>query len=193
MGESAMTIHRSVLNSRLVEAWVVKNATGLPPEKLVHLFALAIKSIEQRSCATLSSVTVMVVVDRVLHESCESYPLLSVITIDKDGMNLVALQSQCDKLPDKDLRKALVHLLAELLTILGDITANILTGALQKELGQISKDSLPETADIHSLYSRTSSRTKRDDKWDKTTLTDVFLPASATSTKFFPEDFRKAR
>jgi hypothetical protein len=120
-----------------VDAWLKPNANGLPPELLLRLFERALEAMWQRTHLTLGAVTLTAIVDRVLHTSAETYPLLSAIQVEADGIRWAALHERADGLEASELIKALRLVLIELLTILGNLTAEILTPALWSELSKV--------------------------------------------------------
>lgn len=133
-----MTVHRNDAHATQAATWADKNTKGLAAEQLVQVFGKAIQAIEQRSLVTLSSVTVTVVIDRALHESTEIFPLLSGVKVESGGMNLNGLLDNSAHHEPEELRKALLHLLVELLNVLGNITADILTAPLHKVLMEVT-------------------------------------------------------
>lgn len=159
-----MTFYRTDLHTQQVEEWASQDADKLSAKMQVQLYAMAVEAIEIRSRNTLSSVTVLAVVDRVIHESKEKIPILFPVTIDSNGMNLSGLLETCEACKKADLSKALRFLLTELLTILGDITADILTDPLHQELKKVTSDQISADSEIHSLQVKPTVNTNRDTK-----------------------------
>lgn len=157
-----MTIHRNDTHAMQANAWADKNARGLSSDQLVQLFSKAIRAIEQRSLVTLSSVTVMVVIDRALHESNEKFPLLSEIKIAAEGMDFSDLLEKSDNHKSELLREALLCLLVALLNVLGNITADILTHPLHKVLMEVTGESAPVTSEQRSLRAVNSTKKNRE-------------------------------
>ena len=135
-----MTAKTNEAHIKQVEAWERKNVHGLSLEKQVKLFGKASHAIEQRTLKTLSSVTLQVVIDRVLHQSTNKFPLLSEVKLEPQGLNFEVLIRNSKNHNSEQLREALRCLLVELLNVLGNITAEILTVPLHKELHNVTND-----------------------------------------------------
>ena len=123
------------MHSDLIEDWEKKNTEGLSADQHVRLLEKAIRAIEQRAGITLSVVTLTLILDRVLHESQEKYSLLSEASIQSNSLNFEKLHHLHKP---EELFVPLRYLLAELLTVLGRITADILTTPLHKELLKVT-------------------------------------------------------
>jgi hypothetical protein len=150
-------------HKKQVELWEDKNTKGLSAKKIVQLFGAAIHAIEQRSLFTLSSITVTVVADRVLYESTDKFPILAGVKIEPKGMSLAGLLDQSEKVNPEELRNALHHLLVELLTVLGNITADILTAPLHAELMQVTREGALKDSGTQNLRAVNSAKTDRED------------------------------
>ncbi len=132
-----MNVHRKDSHAKQVEAWVNKNAKSVSKKDLSHLYAKAIQAIERRSLATLSGVTVLVVVDRAIYETKEKFPLLCLVKSKAEGIDFSAIFKKTDVNSD-DLNNSLRELLVCLLNIFGNITADILTIPLHAELMEVT-------------------------------------------------------
>lgn len=159
--ESRMTVRRNDLHSQQVQTWMEKNTTGLSQDQLVLLFGAAIHAIEQRSLITLSRVTVEVVIDRVLFESKERFPVLEEISTDQSRLNLIGLLHKSGERKYEGLREALKYLLTELLRVIGNITADVLTEPLHKELMAVTCDRALTVGEVQSLSARRSAKANR--------------------------------
>jgi hypothetical protein len=137
-----MTIHPVDTHRNFISDWERQTADGLTPLEHLHLLERAIHAIEARSSKTISVITQKVILDRVLHQGIEYYPFLEAVTIDGSIFNFRALTSQKNH-PTHEIIEALRFLLVELLTVLGRITADILTGPLHREILGISS-TVPE-------------------------------------------------
>jgi len=150
-----MNVHRIDAHEKQVRIWETENAKGLSKEQLVPLFAKAILAVEKRSLVTLSSVTVMVVADRAIHESKEKHPILANIKIDPNGMDFSELLKMNNSQVAEEACDALRYLLMEYLMVLGNITAQILTTALHRELMMVTGEGAPALS---------PKKTNRDEK-----------------------------
>lgn len=130
---------QSDIHLQLVDSWEKNNANGLSADKQAQLFGKAVHAVEQRTLLTLSSATLMVILDRVLKQSKKKYPMLSDIKIEAKGMNFDPLINSKEH-KSEDLLEGLRYLLVELLGVLGSITADILTPPLHRELFKVTGD-----------------------------------------------------
>ncbi len=119
------------IHSKLIKEWEHTNANGLNSDQHVRLLEKAIRAIELRAETTLSVVTLTLILDRVLHESKDRYPLLSEAFIES---NRLSFEKMHNHHKSENLIEPIRHVLVELLTVLGRITADILTTPLNKEL-----------------------------------------------------------
>lgn len=133
-----MNVRQNDSHMQKVDLWENKQAHGLSVEKRIQLFEKAIQVVEQRSRLTLSSVTVMVVINRALFECKEKFPLLSEIKVESKGLNLEGFRRQSDSKKPEQRSDALRYFLIEILTVFGNITADVLTAPLYKALMDVS-------------------------------------------------------
>lgn len=127
----------SDVHSAFVQTWENNTNTGLSKVNRARLFEQAIHAVEKRSCVTLSNITLLVILDRVLHNCTEKYPVLSEVFLGAHSLNFQKLQNLEDKKLDEFI-EALRYLLTELLRILARITADILTIPLHSELLKVT-------------------------------------------------------
>jgi hypothetical protein len=137
-----MTSDNDDRHSKQVDAWIAKNTDGIPNVKLVLLFGEAIQAIRKRALATLSEVTFDAVFDRVLWTSRKQFPFLSELKMEPD-LSVEGLVEQSDDLTSDQLKGAFRFLLISLLALLGNLTADILTKPLHRELAKVTIDRLP--------------------------------------------------
>lgn len=128
----------SNVHLKMIENWQNINIKDISLKTQVELFIKAIKAVEARTLKTLSSVTLMVILDRVLYQSKEKFPLLSAVTIEPKGMNFDGLISKNNNHELPEILNSLRYLLVELLRVLGSITADILTEPLYKEIQKVT-------------------------------------------------------
>lgn len=124
-------------HSAFVQTWENNTNTGLSKVNRARLFEQAIHAVEKRSCLTLSNITLLVILDRVLHNCTDIYPMLSEVSLDAHSLNFQKLQNLDDHELD-DFIEALRYLLIELLRVLARITADILTIPLHNELLKVT-------------------------------------------------------
>ena len=119
-----------------VAAWFQRAAQGRSVESLIEACEAAFAALWQRSHLTLGEVTLTAIVDRVLHTAQEQFPFLASVEVDGAGLRCYPLRSQAG-LREDDVSTAIRFLLMEFLTVLGNLTAEILTSALHAELANL--------------------------------------------------------
>jgi hypothetical protein len=120
---------------KLIKDWENTNAIGLNSDQHLRLLEKAIRAIELRAGSTLSVVTLTLILDRVLHESKEKFPLLSEALIESNRLSFEKMHIHHKS---EDLLEPIRYVLVELLTVLGRITADILSTPLHKELLKVT-------------------------------------------------------
>ncbi len=118
-----------------VDAWLA-TAASQPTAQLLDLFERAVAAIWRRAQRALGEITLSAIAERVLHVARERHPLLLGVEIECGQARLDALRAGG---PTRDEIVAAVRfLLVEWLTVLGSLTAEILTPALHAELATIT-------------------------------------------------------
>lgn len=129
-------------HEELISLWEEQNIKGLRNEQLIQLYGSAFGAIERRCLATLSSVTINVVIDRVLHLGSKKYSFFSLVTIEPSGLSLKGLMQKNENYKTEELRDGLTYLLLEFLTVIGNITSDVLNESLHKELMEVTSESV---------------------------------------------------
>jgi hypothetical protein len=124
--------------------WVDCAAADLPPDQALQNFEAAFAVLWQRANRTLSDVTLMAILDRVLYDATERFPLLSPLEIEPSGLRCTRLRAEAPALDPPRLLPALEFVIAEFLTVLGSLVAEILTPALHAELAEIAAEQAKE-------------------------------------------------
>jgi hypothetical protein len=125
-----------------VEAWLGA-ARHLPRAEIVALFERTMAGLWRRTHDTLGEITLTAIVDRVLYTASERYPLLATLKVDGTGICFDEFREQENVLHDDRLLEAIHFVLVEFLTVLGNLTADIMTPALH---AQLSKSTMEEPA-----------------------------------------------
>jgi hypothetical protein len=129
-----------------VDAWLERSARGLAPEDLLHLFEQALNAVWIRTKTTLGEVTLTAITERVLHNASERFSLLWSLKIEPtSGILCRELKARIGTVEPAELREAVRFVLVELLTVLGNLTAQILTPALHD---QVSRAVLPDPISV---------------------------------------------
>jgi hypothetical protein len=121
-----------------VNAWMERATSGLPPEKLLQAFEQGFAALWGRANRTLADVTLMAILDRVLYISAEQYPFLAALKVESNGIRCQELQVRAESLERDQLAEGIRFVLVEFLTVLGNLTAEILTPALHSELLRVA-------------------------------------------------------
>ncbi len=122
-----------------VDAWLERSATGLAPEALLRLFEAALNAVWVRTKTTLGEVTLTAITERVLHNASERFTLLWSLKIEPtNGIQCRELSDRIGSVAPSELRQAVRFVLVELLTVLGNLTAEILTPALHAEVSGVA-------------------------------------------------------
>ena len=129
------TNHRALVN-----AWLEREGTAASGEDLLPLFARGFDAMWRRAHVTLGDVTLTAIADRVLYTATERFPLLSTIKVEAAGLQLQLLREHAARHPSAQLTEGLHFILVEFLTVLGNLTAEILTPALHTELWRVSAE-----------------------------------------------------
>ena len=130
-------------HSSEIDAWIKQNSSGLSCEQLLAFFGKAIESTQKRTATILSEVTLTAIMDRVLSTSQKRFPLLSGVQIRSSGISVASLMPQAKDLKPEEIEAAFRFLLIELLTLLGHLTAEVLTETLYQELFKVTADRTP--------------------------------------------------
>lgn len=115
-------------------AWIEQSAKGLSPVALQRLLDAALSALWTRTKTTLGEVTLTAIGERVLFTATERFPIFSSLEVEPSrgiAFRGVEEQSLSD---DAGLEDGIRFLLVELLTVLGNLTAEILTPELHAEL-----------------------------------------------------------
>jgi hypothetical protein len=131
-----------------VDAWLERAAKDLSPDALLRLFEAAFRALWAQTRTTLGEVTLDAITVRVLHNASEKVPSFSWLAIDAtDGIQCRELGARLGSVDDAELRRGIRFVLVEFLTVLGNLTADILTPELHSELQGVA---LPEGEDNRS-------------------------------------------
>lgn len=129
-----------------VEAWMERAAKGLPPARMLQAFERGFAALWRRAHRTLGDVTLAAILNRVLFNAAQQHPILSALELGATGLQCQALRERAESLRDDELAEGIRFVLVELLTILGNLTADILTPSLHAELSNGAREvsGLPE-------------------------------------------------
>lgn len=142
--------HRS-----LVRSWLAAEAQARSPEQVIALFEAGFHAMWSRAFVTLGEVTLGAIVDRVLLVVGDRHPLLSALRVESNGVRFERLLAEAGALVPEQVRAAAEEVLTEFLTVLGNLTAEILTPALHAALSTAAPasraaEASPEDEDVPS-------------------------------------------
>ena len=122
-----------------VDAWLERAAKGQPPQELLRLFDVALAALWARTTPTLGEVTLTAIAERVTHNAGEKFPFFATLKIDHTGgLGCDELRERITGSPRAPLLEAIRFVLVEFLTVLGNLTAEILTPELHAALGKVA-------------------------------------------------------
>jgi hypothetical protein len=128
-------------HAAVVRAWMERETTDLPAERLVDAFDAGFRALWRRANRTLGDVTLAAIMDRVLLTAMERFPTLAALEIEATGIRSGSLRERARSLRRDQLAEGLCFVLVEFLTVLGNLTAEILTPALHGELSRVASSS----------------------------------------------------
>jgi len=121
-----------------VDAWMERAAKEAPPERLFDAFERAFDAMWRRARVTLGDVTLTAILDRVLYTGAERFPLLSPLEVDATGLRCDKFRQRTGSVQRDQLGEGIRFILVEFLTVLGNLTAEVLTPALHAELAKVA-------------------------------------------------------
>jgi hypothetical protein len=128
----ATTAHESD-HDVAVDAWLERATKSGAVESLIQAFEDTFAALWQRSHLTLGEVTLTAIAERVIYTAKEQFPLLVSLEVEASGLRCQVLRSD-EGFSHDQLSAAIQFVLVEFLTVLGNLTAQILTPALHAEL-----------------------------------------------------------
>jgi hypothetical protein len=127
-------------HSLCVTAWVDRVPHDLPAVRLVEVLERGFGALWRRAYRTLGDVTLTAIADRVLHTAIGRFPAIAAVTLGGNGPEFGALRDAEPVIPPEQLRQAIQFVLLEFLTVLGNLTADVLTPGLHEELSSVAPE-----------------------------------------------------
>lgn len=137
-----MTVPETDIHLIEVEDWFKKAAKNLSGKEKVLLLEKAILATEERASLTLSHITLVVVLDRILYQAQEKFPILAKVSLQKHFLDFSLLEKKQNA---EETIAALTYLLVEILRVLGRLTAGILNKPLHSELKKVTSNDSGES------------------------------------------------
>lgn len=125
-------IHRET-----VKAWRDGWGETMSPEALVSIYERTLDALWRRAHMSLGEITLMAIVDRVLHDGTGKFPHLAALKVETSGVQFGALRLAAQGVDPVLLDESLAFLVVELLRVFGTLTGEILTPGLHAELRKV--------------------------------------------------------
>jgi len=126
-----------------VDTWLAQFARASSGDLLLVLDA-ALGALWRRTRSTLGEITMTAIFDRVLYNASEKFAFCGLLEVAaSDGVRTRRLLEHPGPLEAAELLRGMRHLVVEFLTVLGNLTAQILTPALHAALLAVSLPSAP--------------------------------------------------
>lgn len=136
----ASNVHRTC-----VDAWIKQIVAEAAPRDMCTAFEDAFGALWCRTHRMLGDVTLLAIAARVFSTSAEQFPWLVAVKIDTNGLCAGELRHQTAQVNPAEFESAICLVLIEFLTIIGNLTADVLTSALHAELARLAT-AMPQTA-----------------------------------------------
>lgn len=117
-----------------VDAWLDQEGRDADVGRLLELLDEGISRLWGRALLTLGEITLAAIADRVMYAAAQRHPILKGMKIGPTGIGAPRLAEHDGELTREVVDTMARYLLTELLTVIGTLTADILTPALYAEL-----------------------------------------------------------
>jgi hypothetical protein len=126
-----------------VDAWFARTVGGrdLAADELLGLLDRAMAALWGRGSVTLGEITLTAILERVLYTASESYPPFAVLEVTEQGVSFAHLMRRGAAAPE-GLPQVVRSVLTEFLTVIGNLTDEILTAGLEEALTRVTLDEL---------------------------------------------------
>ena len=122
-------------HEKIVDDCIARLNLDAPPAQLAHIFNELVGALWMRSSRTLSEVTLDAIFERALSLSKEQYPILDSFTLDHQGRRFKRFLIHAEGTGQpQQLVQAFRYFLVTVLTLFGNLTADILLSGLYQEL-----------------------------------------------------------
>jgi hypothetical protein len=126
-------------HAAFVNAWVEHSTKGLSPELRLEVFEASLSALLDCARMTLGDVTLVAIMERVLYNATERFPFFSALKVEPNrGVDGQDLREQVTSLNASELMDGIRFVLVEFLTVIGNLTAEILTPELRVELSKVA-------------------------------------------------------
>jgi hypothetical protein len=131
-------------HAAFVNAWL-EGSTKSSSTLRLELFEASLGALWSSAQLTLGDVTLMAIGDRVLHNAVEKFPFFAGLKVEPNrGIQGQVLHDRVGSLDDAELVDGIRFVLVEFLTVIGNLTAELLTSDLHAELSKVVRHSPAE-------------------------------------------------
>jgi hypothetical protein len=140
-------------HAAVVDAWLARSLADGSVDAL-DVFRVAFEALWSHAATTLGSATLIAIAERVLHTATMRYGFLVAVNPrpNGDGRWKQKLHERLGAVPSPELIEGLRFAMIELLTVIGRLTAEILTDELHAAIGASKPETKTETVP-HALRS----------------------------------------
>ena len=132
-------------HAAFVNAWLERSTQSLSPSLRLELFEASLGALWSSAHLTLGDVTLMAIGDRVLHNAAEKFPFFAGLKVEPNrGIQGQDLRERVSSLDDAELDAGIRFVLVEFLTVIGNLTAELLTSDLHAELSKVVRHGATE-------------------------------------------------
>lgn len=128
-------------HDRFVRDWLATTSAGAAPDEIERVLERALDAVWTRAHVTLGDVTLTAIADRVLHEAIDAHPWLGAAVVEASGFRLDGAREPRHGATEEQRAGSLQSLLVDFLTVLGNLTADILTPALHGAIAALESES----------------------------------------------------
>ncbi len=125
-------------HARTVETWLRTVSKGRRGPDLIASLERAFAALWQRAGVTLGEITLTAVTERVLFDAAATFPAFVAVSVDGGGMHWEPARAHLLSMTDDELRAAARSVLVAWLTVLGNLTSDLMTPALHAALADVA-------------------------------------------------------
>jgi signal transduction histidine kinase len=142
-------------NEEQIDAWLEQTTRNMSSRKIVAVFSSALTNFSRKASRSLNRLTLMAIVNRVLYQCKDHYPLLQGVRIDNTGFNFDQYKYQLEQAAPEELKESFRNFFIELFCILGDLTADVIHPVLEENSEEVF--SIVKTTEDDKACSRLDS------------------------------------
>jgi|GEM_PF-29909 len=128
-------------HEKYVDYWMEHAAKDVPVKVLLAMFEAAWSALRLRAESAVGEIALEAIAELVRAKGAEKYQFLALLKVEAGDISCKALQGSADALGPGSLQEGLRFLLVEFLTVIGELTDQVLSPALYDELSRIAQGS----------------------------------------------------